>query len=45
MFKRNAHIEDDDEDRIALRKTGTDYIYESNGGLTRPTGQPRIFSG
>ena len=37
MFKRNTHIDDEDES-VPLRKTGTDYIYESNGGLSRPSG-------
>jgi len=43
MFKRNSAINDDDD--APLRKTTTDYIYESNGGISRPANQPRIFSG
>lgn len=35
MFKRNNNLDNDDEtnyDRLPLRKTATDYIYESVGG-------------
>lgn len=35
MFKRNSAINDDDD--APLRKTTTDYIYESNGGISRPS--------
>ncbi len=37
MFKRNSNIDDDDNniDRLPLRKTATDYIYENIGGATK----------
>lgn len=33
MFKRNSNMNEEDEnyDKLPLRKTTTDYIYESNG--------------
>jgi len=34
MFKRNSNMNEDDEenyDNMPLRKTTTDYIYETNG--------------
>jgi hypothetical protein len=34
MFKRNANYDDDNNDRLPLRKTATDYIYESVGGVS-----------